>query len=126
MSKSLDTTQFRITLEGGILFVSVRHPCDVGLNDARSAIEAERKLGAGKRLPTLVDMTGTLSIDREARRYFAGPETAAVQNATALIVSSPFTQAIGNFFLGLNKPAIPTRLFTNKSDAIAWLRLFVA
>jgi hypothetical protein len=34
-------------------------------------------------------------------------------------------RAIGNFFMGLNKPLIPTRLFTSEAEALGWLREFV-
>lgn len=64
------------------------------------------------------------SMDREARRFFAGPECAKAESAAALVIGSPITKAIGNFFLGLNKPIIPTRLFTNEADAIVWLKTF--
>jgi hypothetical protein len=44
-----------------------------------------------------------------------------VFSATALIISSPLSRAIGNFFLGLNRTSMPTRLFTSEADALAWL-----
>jgi hypothetical protein len=39
----------------------------------------------------------------------------------ALLVGSPVTRVIGNFFIGLNKPRWPVRLFRSESDALAWL-----
>ena len=44
--------------------------------------------------------------------------------ATALLTSSPVSKTIGNFFMGLNKPLSPTRLFTNSDKAIQWLHTF--
>jgi len=64
-------------------------------------------------------------MDREARRYFAGEETAKVESAAALLIESPLSKAIGNFFMGLNKPIVPTRLFTSEAEALAWLKGFV-
>jgi hypothetical protein len=43
----------------------------------------------------------------------------------ALLVGSPMSRAIGNFFIGLNKPLIPTRLFVSEPEALAWLRGFL-
>jgi hypothetical protein len=48
-----------------------------------------------------------------------------VESAAALLIGSPLTRAIGNFFMGLNKPLIPTRLFTSETEALAWLKGFV-
>jgi hypothetical protein len=36
------------------------------------------------------------------------------------------SRALGNFFLGLNKPSMPTRLFDDQEQALAWLRGFRA
>ena len=78
------------------------------------------------RLPMLVDVRTVSAIDREARAHLAGPEGARINSAVALLVGSPLSQAIGNFFLGLNKPLIPCRLFTTEPEALAWLRGFAA
>ena len=69
----------------------------------------------------LIDMRQTLRITRDARNYYAGERTASIQRATALLVSSPLSATIANFFMGLNKPLSPTRIFTKPDEAIAWL-----
>ena len=55
--------------------------------------------------------------------------TNRVKGAPVLVtrahLRSPLTRAIGNFFLGLNKPLMPTRLFTSEEEALAWLKTFV-
>ena len=70
-------------------------------------------------------MQALKGMSRDARVYFAGPQTAEVESAAALLIHSPLGRAVGNFFLGLNKPLFPTRLFTSESDALAWLSSFV-
>ncbi len=40
------------------------------------------------------------------------------------VISSPVSRVIGNFFMGLNKPISPTRLFTDPHKAIQWLHTF--
>lgn len=55
------------------------------------------------------------------RVYYAGPATAEIFTAAALPVESMLSRAIANFFLGLNKPLIPTRLFNDEAEAVAWL-----
>ncbi len=72
----------------------------------------------------LVDMTAVTEISKEARDYFANERTASIQRATALLISSPVGRVIGNFFMGLNKPISPTRLFTDPQKAIQWLQTF--
>jgi hypothetical protein len=45
--------------------------------------------------------------------------------ATALIVDSPVGRIIGNFFIGMNKPGIPVKIFDSEDKAIQWLRGFI-
>jgi len=72
----------------------------------------------------LVDMSSVYDISKDAREYFANERTASIQRATALIVKSKLSRAIGNFFLDVNKPLTPTKLFTDTGKAIEWLTTF--
>jgi uncharacterized protein YlzI (FlbEa/FlbD family) len=72
--------------------------------------------------PMLCDLTNVIKMTQECRNHFAGPQHAAIFTKCALIVTSPIAKIIGNFFLGANKPIKPTRLFTNKDEAIKWLK----
>ena len=106
----------------GILHVVVKPGAEIHLDDAKETVAQLDRLAGGKRRPVLVDMTHLRSMDRDARLHVAGPATAKVEIAAALLVGSPLAKAVGNFFMGINKPLIPTRLFTSQEDAIAWLR----
>ena len=95
------------------------------LETAQENIEAQARIrdALGKKMTrVLVDMRETTRISREARNHYAGERTASIQRATALLVASPLSATIANFFIGLNKPQSPTRMFTNEDQAIAWLR----
>ncbi|HLK99144.1 MAG TPA: hypothetical protein VK539_01100 [Myxococcaceae bacterium] len=106
----------------GIVRVKVKPNIEISLQDAQAAIRAVSDVCGGKRCPALVDMRGLVGMDRGARLYFAGEETAKVESAAALIIESPLSKAVGNFFMGLNKPIIPTRLFTSEEEALTWLK----
>ena len=73
-------------------------------------------------LPMLCDLTNVVKMEQACRRHFAGPEHAAVFTKCALIVTSPISKIIGNFFLGANKPLRPTRLFTSVEEGLKWLK----
>jgi hypothetical protein len=112
--------------EDGILRLKMKPGVfDLDLADAQEVIRAVAELGGGVARPALVDLRELRSMSRDCRKYFAGPETAKVESAVALLVGSPVARAIGNFFMGLNKPLIPTRLFTSEAEALGWLREFV-
>lgn len=98
---------------------------DLELADAQDVIRAVTTVSGGVRRPVLVDLRELRSMTRECRKYFAGPETAAAEAAVALLVVSPVGRAVGNFFMGLNKPLVPTRLFTSEPEAMVWLSGFM-
>jgi hypothetical protein len=111
--------------EDGIVYIKTKPRVEIDRANAEEVMRVVGSMGNGKLRPVLVDLSNVKSMTREARLYFAGPETAAVQAAAALVIKSPLTRAIGNFFMGLNKPLIPTRLFTSETDAVTWLRTFL-
>ncbi len=88
------------------------------------AQESVRDAVSKAKTRVLIDMTAVSEISKEARDYFANERTASIQRATALLTGSPVSRVIGNFFLGLNKPSYPTRLFTDPQEAIKWLQTF--
>ncbi len=76
--------------------------------------------------PTLVLMQDLARVDREARAYFATEQYMSVSGQTALVVGSPVSRVIGNFFVGLNRPKYPYKIFDDPELAAEWLRGFVA
>ncbi|MCH8902962.1 MAG: hypothetical protein IIA45_03495 [Bacteroidetes bacterium] len=94
---------------------------------AKENIDAQERVRdslSKEKTRVLVDMTTVNAISKEARDYFANERTASIQRATALLIGSPVSRVIGNFFLGLNKPLSPTKLFTDQEQAIKWLHTF--
>jgi hypothetical protein len=94
------------------------------LVEARENMRAIEQLAKDKRCTLLVDLRQIRSQSREAREYYTRPENAKALLAVAVLVGSPMSRVIGNFFIGFSKPGVPTRLFAAEDDAIAWLREF--
>jgi hypothetical protein len=86
--------------------------------DALSAMDAVNVVGDGSEYPMLVDMATTESVSRQARAVFSIPCAAS---RIALLGSSPVDRVLANFFLSLHVPPCPTRFFTSRDDALAWL-----
>jgi hypothetical protein len=90
---------------------------------ARAAVEAMIQLTDGRRSPLLVDLHGSGPQDRSARSEFARRDD--VVSAVALVVDTPLTRLLGNFFMSVNRPPYPIRLFDDEAPGIAWLQTFV-
>ena len=97
------------------------------LEKAIENIDAQERIrdALGKEMTrVLIDMREMKSITREAREYYANQRTSSIQRATALLVKSKVTKVMANFFMGLNKPITPTRMFIEPEEAIQWLAEF--
>lgn len=118
-----DYGRFRLRAEG-IGEVRPHEKWVDSLTAAQDNVAAMTSLvGANNLTPWLIDLRDMRSTSREARQYYAkSPEALAIVSCIALLVGGPSSRVLGNFFLGLNRPAYPTRLFTSESEAILWLQ----
>lgn len=94
----------------------------MGLEEAVASINAMTELTGGKRAPLLVDAHDALAQDRSARLEFVHRHD--LVSAVALVVGTPVSRMMGNFFLSVSKPVAATRLFDDEASAIAWLQGF--
>jgi hypothetical protein len=75
----------------------------------------------GKMCGSLVIMSNMLSQDVEARRAYQVMDT-SLFFAGALVVENALSRALGSFFVGLSRPAVPIKLFDTVENAIEWLK----
>ena len=111
--------------EDGLVQVVMLPNAEETLADAQAAVAAGFKAGGEHRRPLLVDLRAVKSINREARVYYSSAEVAQMITALGLLVGSPTSRMLANFFIGLNKSPVPTRLVTSEAEAIAWLTNFI-
>ena len=110
----------------GILRYFIALPnAEITLEDMQEIVAAYEKINKGMTRPGLGDIRNIKSVDRAARLYASSKEAAQWVSATALLVESPVSRMVGNFFLGVNRPPYPTRLFTSEAKAIEWLTRFI-
>jgi hypothetical protein len=123
MKEVIETRSARIWLgDDGIARSRGKVTENSTVEDARDFVSAFAKLANGKARPLLADIREMKSISKEVRNFFANDEQVKMITASALIVGSPVSRLIGNFFLGLNKPNIPVRLFDSEEEAVEWLQ----
>lgn len=124
MSRKITTehASFEFTDEG-ILEYRYAPGSIVDLEFAKALLaEAAELLGDDAPVPALVLPGNVKEFTREARTFFAqSPQNQAVSTKVALMVESHGTRLIGNVFLRVSKPRIPSRLFQDRDSARAWL-----
>ncbi len=117
----IENPRFRMWLRpDGIVHLVWAPMIELHLEDAIASAGAMSTLTGGKRAPLLVDASTVGSQDRAARNEFVsrGDLVAGV----ALIVTTPLSRLMGNFFIAVSKPVVATRLFDDEESAVAWLK----
>ncbi|MCA9653074.1 MAG: hypothetical protein H6712_21890 [Myxococcales bacterium] len=124
MSRTLSSEHGELVYaDDGVLEYRYAPGAVVDIEFARAIIrEATGLLGNDAPVPSLVEPGNVKEFTREARTFFAeSSENRAVSSKVALMVESPATRIIGNVFLRVSKPRIPTKLFGDRGAARAWL-----
>lgn len=111
-------------IKEGILFARFTSNLEMTLDVARTCVEARIFFSRGVSYPICVDMRDLKSMDKQARQYLASMGATLV-TAGALITPSAISRTMGNIFLKVDRPPVPTRLFTSEEKAVEWLRKFV-
>ncbi len=107
--------------DDGIARTKVKLNSEVTVDDARENSKVVNGFYIDEKFPLLIDARGIKSITREARSFFTTNGRDTNTMAFAILIDSSVSRVIGNFFLGINKPAVPTKLFLNENTAVQWL-----
>jgi hypothetical protein len=108
--------------ERGFVYTRVSPGAEIQLQDAKENTAKVIEVSKGANYPILVNLKEIKSISKEARDHFSMRGRKPNVTAIAMLVASPLSRIIGNFFLGLNRPTVPTRLFTSDDEAIQWMK----
>ncbi|MFC1862542.1 hypothetical protein ACFL1Z_01130 [Thermodesulfobacteriota bacterium] len=108
--------------EDGITRIKTFPNAKMTIDDAIESNEIVNNFSNLKGSILFIDISEIASIDRESRKFFSELEN---NLAVALLVGSPLSKIIGNFFIGLNKASLPLKLFTSEDEAIRWLKGFL-
>ena len=118
-----ETKTARIGLNGdGLVIVRINAEAHQSLDDAKANLAAAVAETAGKRRPLLIDMRTAKPLDADARHHYSGVTLVEYFSALALLIEgSPFGRMMGNVYLRIARPGIPTQLFSDEGQAIEWL-----
>ncbi len=110
--------------ENGILCSVYKQDAVLSKNALSRSFNLILEKSRGKKVCWLGEVSRVSFPDKETRDY-ASTDSPRVIKALALLTRSPLSQMVANIYLGLKKPPHPSRLFTNESDAKAWLKQYI-
>jgi hypothetical protein len=112
-----------VELDGhGVLSVRIRSGANQSLADAEQNLGAALLERGGQRRPLLIDIREGQPLEAAVRHYYSGQVLVSGFTALALVVrATPLGRTVGNVYLRVAKPGIPTQLFSEPADARRWL-----
>ena len=108
-------------LEDGILLGNWK--CDIiDLDVAKEVVKHRVEATEGKKYPLLVDIKNVKTSTKEARDFLASEKGCEGLVASGILIGSSIGSMIGNFFINISRPYIPTQLFSDEAKAKKWLK----
>lgn len=119
-------SKFEITILTPQIFkVKPYEGIELNEEDVREMRKVYLKFSENKPFAILLDAFFDFTPTEEARKLLASKEYTAMRIAAAFVTNSLANKLFGNFFIRFNKPATPTRMFTDEVEAFNWLQIQV-
>jgi hypothetical protein len=110
----------------GIVVTRIEAGVQQSLADACVNLAATVEACGQQKRPLLVDISRCRPLEPDVRHYYTGEVLVESFAALALVVeATPFGRIMGNIYLRVARPGVPTRLFRDEASALEWLRTFV-
>jgi hypothetical protein len=120
----LETDYCRMWVSNGILFAEYKPGLVMNLEIAKQMVNDRIKVSNGISRPMFLDVRNLVSTDRATMKYYKKKEVIQYVSSCALITGNALGSLAGNIFLTLERPLIPTKLFTDQGKALEWLEKY--
>ncbi|SHN12005.1 hypothetical protein SAMN05216269_11419 [Flavobacterium xinjiangense] len=107
-----------------ILFFEYKPDVVIDLVAAQRIVADRIQMQKEKAYPVLCDIRGIADSDKAARDYLA-QHGSVLAKAVSILVHQSVSILMISFYLKISKPQVPTRIFTDKSDALEFLKAFI-
>jgi len=110
-------------LEEDIIFFKYAPQIEIDIAMARDMVDKRLRYTGGRDVHVLIDFTNVKSVTKEARDYMNSPDGGLKGIlGGAFLSNSVVATLFVNLYLKVSNPSIPARFFTNRNEAVAWLR----
>lgn len=109
----------------GIMYVRITSEKEETVELVKEMVKKMGEMVNYQQVPMLAKHEEFALPGKANRDYWAKKESCPYSKADAFIINSTAMQLIANFYLKINKPERPTKMFTNESEAIKWLKNFL-
>jgi len=122
----VDNAVMRLWIMDGIVFCEYKPNLYIDMEVAKLLVEARKSATKSEDFPALIDVRNLKRIEEDARKYLASDEAAENVKALAVIKEGFITNLLANWYLKIDRPPFPTRLYeaSQMKMAVRWLELF--
>ncbi|MGL5888857.1 MAG: hypothetical protein ACRC3B_03180 [Bacteroidia bacterium] len=125
METQTSTSRIWFDSAARIVYVEARAGSVFDVQEALENKEASLCLvGDGKKITLLFTSDGNITTTPAMRTLSASAEYNDNLYAVALLSTNSAMKILGNFYLRLSRPAVPTRFFSKKESAVEWLKTY--
>jgi hypothetical protein len=113
--------------ESGILFSVPKPgvPPDLTREQIIKEMDKFREITGGKKVCIVSEANPNSKPPSKEERDFIAEQINSVVKAMAIVSTSPVARMIANLFFGLKPPPYPTKMFTDKNEAVEWIKKYL-
>lgn len=108
-------------VEDDILYITLKDDADMKVDNIDEIIDARKRIQNGKKMKVLADIRNIWQASLKARKRAAAPDMQNLNIAMAIVIDSLASKLLANFFIKINNPSSPTRMFNSKEEGLLWL-----
>lgn len=122
ITKKIETDELLIQLRSdGIVHVMFKENITLDVPLQMKLLKLNSEICEGKKHPFLFSALPGVTITKEARENATKIEHLSPASSSAVVANSLPYRIIANFYLKVNRPKNPYRVFGNEEDAVKWL-----
>ena len=110
--------------EDGIICVHFKEGLEITPEVQDRLFKIYNEICQGERRPFLFTAEEYVSVTKEGREYATEMVHLFPRSASAVLVKSVAYKIVANFYLRVNKPKSPYKVFSDEEKAIKWLQGF--
>lgn len=119
--KEINTSKVVHYIKNDVLHIVFKNDVIVDLDDMIESKKVREELQKGNPMKVFVDARGLFQITKDAREFASLEENAKMSSKMAIVVNSLGIRMVANFFVKVNKPNTPSKMFSTKEKALEWL-----
>jgi hypothetical protein len=121
--KEYPTTAFWVEDDNDIIFFKYAPKLEMNIDVAKEIVKSRLAYTGGRSVFTIIDFTNVKSVTKEARDYMNSMEGGLKGVLGGAFLSNSVVATLFiNLYLKVSNPTVPAKFFTNRQDAITWLK----